>query len=36
MGLWSANSPELASRRKAMQDLFAANERIEVKSLTVS
>ncbi len=36
MGQWSANSPELATRRKAMQELFAANERIEVKRLTVS
>lgn len=36
MGLWSANSPELESRRKAMQELFAANEKIDVKTLTIS
>jgi CHAT domain-containing protein/tetratricopeptide (TPR) repeat protein len=35
MGLWSSNAPDLASRRKAMQDVFAANEKIEVKRLTV-
>jgi CHAT domain-containing protein len=36
MKLWSAKSPDLASRRKAVQDLFAANEKIEVKSLMIS
>ena len=36
IGLWSVNSPELQSRRKVMQELFAANETIEVKSLTIS
>ena len=33
---WSANSPELATQRKAMQEVFAANEKIEVKRLTVN
>jgi CHAT domain-containing protein/Tfp pilus assembly protein PilF len=36
MGLWSLKSPELATRRKAIQEFFAANEKIEVRSLTVS
>ena len=36
MELWSVKSPELATRRKAMQELFAANEKIEVKRLIVS
>jgi CHAT domain-containing protein/tetratricopeptide (TPR) repeat protein len=36
IGLWSINSPELQSRRKVMQEVFAANERIEVKTLTIS
>lgn len=31
-----AKSPELATRQQATQELFAANEKIEVKSLTVS
>jgi CHAT domain-containing protein len=33
--LWSAKSPELASRRPATQKLFADHEKIELKSLTV-
>ena len=33
--LWSAKSPELASRRAATQKLFADHERIELKSLAV-
>jgi CHAT domain-containing protein/tetratricopeptide (TPR) repeat protein len=36
MRVWSAKSPELISRRKAMQDLFAANDKIELKTLTIS
>jgi CHAT domain-containing protein len=36
MALWSAKSPETASRRKAMQELFAANEKIEAKDLSIS
>ena len=36
MKLWSAKSPDLASRRKVVQDLLAANDRIEVKSLSIS
>ena len=31
--LWSAKSPDLATRRKALEDLFAANDKIEVKAL---
>ena len=31
--LWSAKSPELASRRTATQKLFADHEKIEVKGL---
>ena len=33
--LWSAKSPELASRRTAMQKLFADHEKIELKSLAI-
>ncbi len=33
--LWSAKSPELASRRTAMQKLFVDHEKIEVKSLAI-
>ena len=33
--LWSAKSPHLDARRKALQDLFAANEKIEVKSVAI-
>jgi len=33
--LWSAKSPEIASRRTTMQKLFADHDKIEVKSLTV-
>jgi len=36
MRLWSANSPDLATRGKAMQELFAANDKIEVKSVSIS
>jgi CHAT domain-containing protein len=36
MKLWSVKSPDLASRRKAMQEIFAANDKIEVKSLSIS
>lgn len=36
MRLWSAKSPEVMARRKALQDVFAANDKIEVKSLTIS
>jgi CHAT domain-containing protein len=35
MSLWSAKSPDLAARRKEMQELFAAHDRLEVKSLAV-
>ncbi|HEX6733075.1 MAG TPA: CHAT domain-containing protein, partial [Pyrinomonadaceae bacterium] len=31
--LWSAKSPDLTARRKSMQDLFTANDKIEVKTL---
>ena len=33
--LWSAKSPDRDARRKALQDLFAANEKIEVKSVAI-
>ncbi|HKQ78452.1 MAG TPA: tetratricopeptide repeat protein [Blastocatellia bacterium] len=33
--LWSSKSPELASRRSAMQKLFADHEKIEVKGLAI-
>ena len=33
--LWSAKSPELASRQKAVEQLFADHEKIAVRSLTV-
>src|SRR5262249_38655820 len=33
--LWSAKSPELASRRTAMQKLFANHEKIELKSFAI-
>jgi CHAT domain-containing protein/Tfp pilus assembly protein PilF len=32
--LWSSKSPDLTARRKAMEKLFADNDKIEVKSLT--
>ena len=32
--LWSVRSPDLAARRKALEKLFADNDKIEVKSLT--
>ena len=35
MKLWSAKSPDLEARRKALQDLFAASEKIEVKSVAI-
>jgi CHAT domain-containing protein/Tfp pilus assembly protein PilF len=35
MSLWSAQSPELATRRQAMQQTFAAHDNIEVKSLAI-
>ena len=34
--LWSPKSPDLEVRRKALHDLFTANEKIEVKSLSLS
>lgn len=34
--LWSPRSPDLAARKQEMQTLFAANEKIEVKTLIVS
>ena len=36
MNLWSATSPDLEARRKALQDLFVASDRIDVKSLSIS
>src|SRR5215510_2275829 len=33
--LWSAGSPELESRRKEAQELFATSERIEIRSLNI-
>ena len=33
---WSAKSPDLAARRKELQHLFTANDKIEVKSLSIS
>src|SRR5262245_1589153 len=33
--LWSAKSPELASRRTAMQKLFSNHEKIELKSIAI-
>jgi CHAT domain-containing protein/uncharacterized protein HemY len=33
--LWSAGSPELESRRKEEQELFATSERIEIRSLNI-
>ena len=36
IGLWSAKSSELESRRKAMQEVFTAADKIEVKALTIS
>src|SRR5262245_30955457 len=33
--LWSAKSPEIASRRQAMQKLFADHEKIEVKDMVI-
>jgi CHAT domain-containing protein/Tfp pilus assembly protein PilF len=33
--LWSAKSPELASRRQAMQKFFTDYDKVELKSLTV-
>ena len=35
MALWSAKSPDYASRKQTMQQTFAAAEKIEVKNLTV-
>jgi CHAT domain-containing protein/Tfp pilus assembly protein PilF len=35
MSLWSAQSPDLESRKQEMQKLFAGYEKIEVKSLAV-
>ena len=35
MKLWSAKSPDLTARRKSMQDLFTANDKIEVKTLNI-
>jgi CHAT domain-containing protein/Tfp pilus assembly protein PilF len=35
MSLWSEQSPDLESRKRAMQKLFADYERVEVKSLAV-
>jgi CHAT domain-containing protein/tetratricopeptide (TPR) repeat protein len=33
MKLWSAKSPDLAARQKTLQELFTANDKIEVKTL---
>src|SRR5262249_20654328 len=33
--MWSDNSPELAANRKRLEGLFAGNERIEVKMLSI-
>ncbi|MEP6635076.1 MAG: CHAT domain-containing protein [Acidobacteriota bacterium] len=33
--LWSAKSPELAARRKSLQQLFADDDRIEVKDILI-
>ena len=33
---WSAKSPDLTARRKELQDLFTANDKIEVKSLSIA
>src|ERR1044072_5626526 len=33
--LWSAKSPELATRREAMQNFFVDHEKIEVKGLVI-
>lgn len=35
-GLWSAKAPDFTERKKAMQDLFAAHDSIEVKNLTIN
>lgn len=35
MQMWSTKSPDLAAMRKAFQQTFAANEKSEVKNLTV-
>src|SRR5258708_7231896 len=35
MALWSAKSPDLAPRRQTMQQVFAATDKIEVKSLAI-
>jgi len=36
MSLWSVKSPDFASRRKLMQELFSAHDRFQVKSLTIN
>ncbi len=35
MGMWSAGSSEIESRRKAMQELFAAVEKIELRNVAI-
>jgi len=35
MALWSAKSPEFASRQKMLQEFFAAHEQIEIKNVQV-
>src|SRR5262245_49287507 len=33
--LWSARSPELEARRKAMEKLFATSDRLELRGMTI-
>ena len=35
MKLWSAKAPDLEARRKALQDFFTANDKIEAKSVAI-
>jgi len=35
MKLWSPKSPDVEVRRKALQELFSANDKIELKSLSI-